>query len=212
MSRRVAARVVPAALAALVLNAALFAAAALLARERPLRFEMSEPVSVNLLTLRPPPAPGRKEVRPEKRPEPEPEQRDSFVPDLRLPRPLRPDLPALSVDIDGDALRLPPLGGDLVFNAEDLDQPPRELTRTEPSYPFRASERGIEGAVQVKFLVGADGGVSRIEILSAEPAGVFEDAVLRAVPSWRYEPGQLDGRAVPSWVATTITFEMDRGP
>jgi len=204
-----AGRLVPAAAAALVLNLGLFAVAALLASERPLRFEMSDPVPVSLVTLRPPTPPAPEETR-EPEPRPEPEPRQDFVPAPSLPAPTRPDLQALAVDIDLGAVAIDAPRGDFVFNAEDLDQPPREVARTHPVYPFRARQRNIEGKVQVKFLVGADGAVSHVEVLDADPAGVFETSVLQAVPRWRFEPGRLDGRAVPAWVVTEIFFQVER--
>jgi protein TonB len=204
-----AGRLAPAAAAALVLNLALFAVAALLASERPLKFEMSDPVPVSLVTLKPPtpPAP-EEETPPEPRPEPEPRQ--DFVPAPSLPAPSRPDLPSIAVSLDLGPISVDAPRGDFIFNADDLDQPPREVARTHPIYPFKARQRNIEGKVQVKFLVGADGAVSRVEVLSAEPKGVFETSVLQAVPNWRFEPGRLDGRAVPAWVVTEVFFQVER--
>jgi protein TonB len=101
------------------------------------------------------------------------------------------------------------LGGGFVFEAGDLDQPPREVVKTPPLYPLSARQREIEGYVQVRFLVDERGRVSELSVLDSSPRRIFEDSVLRAVPGWRFEPGRIDGRPVSSWVVTTIRFEME---
>jgi protein TonB len=67
----------------------------------------------------------------------------------------------------------------------------------------------VEGSVRVKLLVRRDGTIGPVEILSADPPGVFEDAVRRAVRNWRFEPGQIAGEAVDTWVVTTVSFRME---
>lgn len=55
-----------------------------------------------------------------------------------------------------------------------------------PVYPEHAREQGIEGSVTLIYNVAADGRVTEVEVHSAEPEGVFEEAALEAVRSWRY--------------------------
>ena len=57
----------------------------------------------------------------------------------------------------------------------------------------------IEGSVLVAFTIQPDGSVSDARSLSAQPAGVFEDAALAAASRWRFE---ASGRRV----ATTRTL------
>ena len=54
----------------------------------------------------------------------------------------------------------------------------------------------------------ADGSVASVEILSSEPPGVFDDSVRKTAPTWRFEPGRIDGKAVASWVVTDVRFEL----
>jgi protein TonB len=46
-------------------------------------------------------------------------------------------------------------------------------------------------------------------VLDARPPGIFEDAVKRTVPQWRFSPGKIEGRPVAAWVVTTIQFNLD---
>ena len=97
----------------------------------------------------------------------------------------------------------------MIFESFQLDQAPRPVVKTPPTYPFKAREQGTEGVVQVKILVREDGGVGEVLVLDSRPKDVFDDAVLAAVPQWRFEPGVIDGKKVTSWVVTALRFELN---
>ena len=99
--------------------------------------------------------------------------------------------------------------GEFIFDSQELDQAPRAIVRTEPEYPFRARQRGIEGFVEVKLLVKADGSIGSVQILESDPPDLFDSAALKAVPQWRFEPGRLDGKPVASWVRTRVVFTFN---
>ena len=67
------------------------------------------------------------------------------------------------------------------------------LSRVPPGYPRRAQRRGLEGHVELEFLIRPDGSVDRasIRVLDARPRQVFEEAAEEAVGQWRFE---ADGR------------------
>ena len=48
------------------------------------------------------------------------------------------------------------------------------VVRIEPQYPREALVKGIEGWVRVEFVILEDGGVQSVEVLAAEPPGMFE--------------------------------------
>jgi bla regulator protein blaR1 len=56
-----------------------------------------------------------------------------------------------------------------------------------PDYPPRARLNGTEGTVSVLMRVAPDGRPAGLQILRAEPLGVFEGAVRRALMRWRFE-------------------------
>jgi protein TonB len=110
-------------------------------------------------------------------------QRASFDP-VRLPRqsgvPMRPD---------GDAV---------------------PVVRITPDYPPQAITRGIEGWVQVRFTVTTIGTVRDALVVDAEPKKLFDDAALKAIARWRYNP-KVDGGAAVERVGlqTVIRFQLD---
>lgn len=191
---------------AMAVNVGLLLTASLLTSERPTPQDISEPQAVSLIKLKdtppPPPEPERQIEEPEEKP-----QLD-FMPELASPSMSAPNPLDIQIALDPSLFAGGPARGDFIFNGDDLDQPPRQMVRTPPVYPYRARSRNLEGEVQIKLLVRADGTVASVTILNATPKGVFESAVKEAVPSWKFTPGKIDGRAVPSWVVTTVVFVL----
>jgi periplasmic protein TonB len=81
-----------------------------------------------------------------------------------------------------------------------------------PRYPGRALERGIEGFVELRFDVNAMGATENIEVLRAEPKGVFEDAAIAAAERWKFQPKTENGKPVYFYgLSKLVTFEMEKG-
>ena len=87
------------------------------------------------------------------------------------------------------------------------------LTRTRyvaPQFPELARTRGIEGWVDLQFLVGTDGAVSELTVVGAQPAGVFEQAALDAVRQWHYQPLTRAGQNVSQHTRVRVRFAVQR--
>ena len=69
--------------------------------------------------------------------------------------------------------------------------------RVNPSYPPRAQRRGMEGFVEVEFVIRRNGSVDggSIRVTNAQPRRVFEDAAREAIARWQFEPSQQLRRA-----------------
>ena len=102
----------------------------------------------------------------------------------------------------------PPPGPTRFYDQAQVDQMPIPIFRKKPIYPYRAKQLNITGKVKVKFLVDENGKVSHIKILKSVPPGIFDKSVLTALPSWKFSPGKIKGKPVPTWVITTIKFEI----
>lgn len=128
-----------------------------------------------------------------------------------------PQLPRMSFSASGpgaDAVRMiaPTVdtsGARLSLGAgSDRDVIP--LVRINPDYPQRALSRGIEGWVQVQFTITAAGTVKDAKVVDAEPKNIFNDAALKAIARWRYNPKVQEGQAVERvGVQTIIRFEIE---
>lgn len=196
----------------LAVNFLLFTGAVLLSGEaESAKQDITAPTGVNLMTLAPPEPPAEEEAA-----EPEPPKKEEAKPDL-TPDLFQPDLGAdigglasqgaIAIDLSGGAASA--MKTDFVFESYELDQAPRAVVKMPPVYPFRARSQGIEGVVQVKILVKEDGTVGEVLIMDARPPDTFEEAVLVAVPRWRFEPGVIGGKKVTSWVVTALHFKLN---
>lgn len=64
---------------------------------------------------------------------------------------------------------------------------PKAKKRTPPEYPSDARRKGIEGYAIVEFGLTPDGHTRDLRVTESSPQGVFDDAALDAVRSWRFE-------------------------
>jgi periplasmic protein TonB len=68
---------------------------------------------------------------------------------------------------------------------------PKVIKKVPPEFPAEASKKGIaSGSVKAKLTIDADGKVSDVEIVEAEPKRVFDRAVKSALMEWKFEPGE----------------------
>ncbi|MGH8246953.1 MAG: energy transducer TonB, partial [Gammaproteobacteria bacterium] len=63
----------------------------------------------------------------------------------------------------------------------------------------------------VQFTITAAGTVKDAKVVASDPKNIFDDAALRAIARWRYNPKILDGAAVERvGVQTKITFQLEK--
>jgi len=63
----------------------------------------------------------------------------------------------------------------------------KPVKKVKPIYPREAEQQHIQGSVKVRLSVDLEGNVSDAQILSAEPPGVFDEAVLTAVRQYKFK-------------------------
>jgi TonB family protein len=74
-------------------------------------------------------------------------------------------------------------------------------SQTKPMYPPLAREARIAGVVILEAVVGKEGNVQEVRVVSGHP--LLQQSAVDAVSQWRYQPTLLNG--VPMEVVTTIT-------
>lgn len=83
------------------------------------------------------------------------------------------------------------------------------LVRVPPDYPPRALNRGLEGWVQVQFTITGTGSVKDAVVVKSS-SKVFEEAALKSILRWRYNPKIENGVAVDRvGVQTIIRFTLE---
>lgn len=64
---------------------------------------------------------------------------------------------------------------------------PALVRRVPPVYPKQALKRRIEGFVEARIQVDAEGRVQDVEVLRSEPSSVFNKEAIRALKKWKFE-------------------------
>jgi TonB family protein len=84
---------------------------------------------------------------------------------------------------------------------------PCHLTyRVEPVYPLEAERQGIQGAVRIHQVIGPDGTIQSMKLLSG-PAQLAA-AALDAARYWRYLPALLNGKPITTEQDVEIDFRL----
>jgi protein TonB len=78
-----------------------------------------------------------------------------------------------------------------------------------PVYPRRAQAARIQGAVELFVIIGKDGTIRQLQVVSGHP--YLRDAAVAAAKQWRYRPYILNGERVPVQSLITINFTMSGG-
>jgi len=85
---------------------------------------------------------------------------------------------------------------------------PAAMARFQPDYPPELIRADIEGSATVRVLIGADGRVKAVELVSAAHPGFFEATRKQALRYWKFRPATRDGQAVESWRTMTVRFTI----
>jgi protein TonB len=117
------------------------------------------PVPIEIPKPLPDEVPAKIELpKPEPKPQPEPPKEEKKP----EPEPELPPLPSVFRDV-------------------------KPVKKVRPVYPREAEDQHIQGRVKVRLSVDLDGNVTDVEVLLAEPPGVFEEAVLTAVKQYKFK-------------------------
>jgi len=79
--------------------------------------------------------------------------------------------------------------------------------RVEPEYSAVARAAHISGAVRLHAIIGTDGAVRHVELISG--SGILAQAAIEAVRQWRYRPTLLNGQPVEVDTEITVNFNLE---
>lgn len=88
-------------------------------------------------------------------------------------------------------------------------KPPRLLREVAPVYPASARNSGATGVVTVRILVGADGSVEDVTVVSSSGNGAMDNSVVTAVNKWRFSPAKDKyGQNARCRVTRAVSFNL----
>lgn len=78
----------------------------------------------------------------------------------------------------------------------------------EPRYPKMAKKRGYEGTVLLSVHVNKEGKVDDLWLFESSGYKILDNAALKAVKDWTFEPGRRGDKPVEMWVEVPVKFEL----
>lgn len=140
------------------------------------------------------------------------------------PKPKKPQLPQTAVSQQNAVMQklpvsMPDVALDLELSNQSFlgdatvgmgfgDSDVIPLVRQNPVYPEKAKRRKIEGYVTARLAINPEGTVDDVEIIDAQPRGVFEREARRALFRYKFKPKMEDGKPVGQIATQTIEFNL----
>ena len=158
------------------------------------------------------------ETPPDPKPQTDPVQTEFTAPPTPLPKvsddstraaPQPPYRPPAGTGSGPEILDPPAPPPKPAFVLAQLD--PRYAGSFQPDYPASEQRREVEGVAKVKILIGIDGRVKAVELISTDSPGFFEETKRRALAKWRFKPATRGGTPEESWKVMTVRFEIKNG-
>ena len=87
----------------------------------------------------------------------------------------------------------------------------RGYIANEIRYPLQARQDGVEGRVDVQFVVEKDGSLSAVKAIKGIGSGCDEEAVRVLENAPRFKPGSQNGKPVRVRMVVPITFKLNEG-
>lgn len=84
------------------------------------------------------------------------------------------------------------------------------LVQVEPRYPPQALSRKIEGYVVVRLQITKEGTVSDVEVIDANPKGIFEREAIRAAWRYKFKPKLVNGKPVEQVATLPFEFNLEK--
>ena len=80
------------------------------------------------------------------------------------------------------------------------------ISRVEPLYPEEIRRQGIEGTVKVHAIIGGDGAIQSVGLVSGPP--LLAPLAMGAVRQWHFKPTLLGGQPIEAEEDITLVFQL----
>lgn len=112
-----------------------------------------------------------------------------------------------AIEFPIDPVVIPPILPDPTIVAPRLNG--RFAADFQPNYPSGLLRMGEEGMVSVRVLVGTNGRVKQIELISTPHEGFWLATKRHTTKNWRFKPATKDGKPYESWMTLKVKFEIN---
>ncbi|HWV16718.1 MAG TPA: energy transducer TonB [Cellvibrio sp.] len=141
---------------------------------------------------------------------------------IPLPIPVEPSLRSTVNNIESIASPLTPI--DIVVEpAASISSPiiepqpktssitrPKLQKATKPEYPTAATRLGEEGETGLNLLIGADGRVAEVKLVSSSGSARLDEAAIKhAQRNWRFSPCTEGDKPVTCWFQTKLIWRIE---
>jgi TonB family protein len=115
------------------------------------------------------------------------------------------------------AQQTPAADTERVYALTEVEVPPQVqnpqdfASALQEAYPAHLRESGVGGTVQLAFVVGADGQVGSVRVLSASDSS-FAVPTVQAISRLRFSPARVQGRAVAVRVEQPVAWRVQPLP
>lgn len=100
------------------------------------------------------------------------------------------------------------LGGQIEVE-RDRPLPMRALSQVYPIYPEKARRAYLEDELIIRYVIGKDGRVREVIVLSPPRHEIFVDATVRAIRNWRFRPMVKDGEKQEVVHELTVYYRLE---
>jgi len=102
------------------------------------------------------------------------------------------------------------LGGNSDYmDGSRVDKKPKPIYRAPLSFPQEALAKEIGGYVTFGLFIDAAGKLKKVELLDSEPKGIFDEAALNNIQTWKFEAAEHKGIKVATWQKQRIVFARE---
>lgn len=107
------------------------------------------------------------------------------------------------------------LGGIVSDNRVHIERdkplPLHPVSQVFPIYPEKARLRHWEDSLVVRYVIGTDGRIKDVQVISHAERPLFDETAVRAIRNWRFRPLIKDGQATEVVHELTVNFRLDAG-
>jgi periplasmic protein TonB len=93
------------------------------------------------------------------------------------------------------------------YSPREVDVLPRALQEIVPGYPDDAERAARSGKVRLQLKLEADGRVIDVEVVDADPPGLFDEAARAAFATARFSPAYRGGKPVRVQMVIEVVFD-----